>query len=236
LLTHHIALVDQSGTLHVGDLQRAAAALQKQVTRDFLPIWKVHATVNAFHSLDIVPEDYWPILIGSEGQGGGGVHLDENNQPYALVDLTDTWTLTASHECLEMLVDPWGNRLVAGDSIVSDQGRVKYLVEVCDPCETPECSYTVNRVQVSDFYTPRFFDPVTVSGVRYSFSGHIKHPHQVLPGGYLTWQVPATKEWWQRRWFGTAAEDVNLGVLEGMGSSIRSHIDGIVRDLRKNGG
>ena len=74
------------------------------------------ATVDAFATLDDAPLGYWPILVGEEGQGGGGVHLDDNNQPYALVDLTSDWTVTASHECLEMLADPFGNRLVAGDS------------------------------------------------------------------------------------------------------------------------
>ena len=83
-----------------------AAALQKQVARDFGPLWDVKATVDAFATLDDVPLGYWPILVGEEGQGGGGVHLDDNNQPYALVDLTSDWTVTASHECLEMLADP----------------------------------------------------------------------------------------------------------------------------------
>ena len=39
----------------------------------------------------------------------------------------DVWSLTASHECLEMLADPFGNRLIAGDSPKPDQGRVQIL-------------------------------------------------------------------------------------------------------------
>ena len=66
---------------------------------------------------------------------------------------------------------------------------MKYLVEVCDPC----CStwYPVNGVPVADFYTPRYFDPVAIAGVRYSFTGSIEHPRQILEDGYLTYIDPS---------------------------------------------
>ena len=57
-----------------------------------------------------------------------------------------------------MLVDPFGDKLKAGDSPKADQGRVLFLVEVSDPSEAKEFAYTVNGVLVSDFYTPSFFD------------------------------------------------------------------------------
>ena len=57
-----------------------------------------------------------------------------------------------------MIADPFGNRLVAAAHPLDPTQRVKYLVEVCDPCQT--IWYPVNGVQVSDFYTPRYFDPV----------------------------------------------------------------------------
>src|SRR5262249_6210312 len=83
-LLRNVALVpdDNIGNaISASTLTRVAAALQKQATRDFGPIWGVSATVGAFASLDDVPLGYWPILIGQEGQGGGGVHLNSNNQP-----------------------------------------------------------------------------------------------------------------------------------------------------------
>ena len=181
-LLRHVALVpdDNIGDqLSSSDVTRVAAALQKQVARDFGPVWDVKATVDAFATLDDVPLGYWPILVGQEGQGGGGVHLDDNNQPYALVDLTSDWTVTASHECLEMLADPFGNRLVAGDSPdPKRRGRVEFLVEVCDPCEAPGLGYTVNGVRVSDFYFPttssRRPEPPT-SELRFHGPHHASH-------------------------------------------------------------
>jgi hypothetical protein len=72
-------------------------------------------------------------------RGAAGIHEDRNGQPFASItasSVLDQWSLTASHEALEMLVDPWGNRLVAGDSPKSDQARVSFLVEVSDPSES----------------------------------------------------------------------------------------------------
>lgn len=53
-------------------------------------------------------------------------------------------------------------------------------------------SVTVNGVLVSDFYTPHFFDPVKNASVRYSFTGAIDKPRQVLRGGYISWHNPPT--------------------------------------------
>src|SRR5262245_58780316 len=102
-LLRHVALVSDDnidGAISPSTLTKFTAALQKQATRDVGPIWGVTATVDDFASLDDVPLGYWPIIVGEEGQGGGGVHLTHDNQPFALVDFTSDWTVTASHECL----------------------------------------------------------------------------------------------------------------------------------------
>lgn len=239
-LLRHVALVPDDnieGQLSGSDVARVAAALQKQVTRDFAPIWGIYATVDAFMSLDDVPLGYWPILVGEEGQGGGGVHLDDNNQPFALVDLTPDWTVTASHECLEMLADPFGNRMVAGDSPDPDRpGRVQFLVEVCDPCETPTLGYTVNGVRVSDFYTPRYFDPSQAAApvaARYDYMGHITAPREVLRGGYLSWREPSG-EWFQEIFFGAEREFRSVGRFDKSFGSLRAWIDSTSLELRQH--
>ncbi len=66
--------------------------------------------------------------------------------------------------------------------------RVSYLVEVCDPPESEQFAYTVNDVLVSDFITPSYYDPEKSSGARYSFTGAIERPRQVLEGGYISWR------------------------------------------------
>lgn len=160
--------------------------------------------------------------------GAAGIHLDRDGQPFALITSGSEWSLTASHECLEMLADPFGDRLVAGDSPKLDQGRVEFLVEVCDPSEARQFGYTVNGVLVSDFYTPRFFDPVVASGLRYSFTGAIQEPRDVLRGGYLSWHDPVSDNWWQEHWFsGNQSRFESLGPLTITNGSFRSQIDRI---------
>lgn len=203
-LIQHVALVTETRRVKARDLAKVGAALQKQVTRDFGPIWGVRATVDAFGNLEDVPIGYWPVIVVEKVPDAAGVHLDKNGQPYALVEYGSSWSLTASHECLEMLADPYGNRVIAGGSPKPGQGRVEFLVEVCDPAEDARYAYTVNGVLVSDFYTPQFFDPTGAAGVRYSFGGHIPKPRQILAGGYLSWHDPVGDHWWQETWFGGA--------------------------------
>jgi hypothetical protein len=119
--------------------------------------------------------------------------------------------------------------MIAGDSPKEDQGRVNFLVEVADPCETPQCAYSINGILVSDFYTPNYFDPLAAAGVRYSFSGAITEPHQVLPGGYLSWKDPVTGHWWQETWFdGKESSFRDLGPIDAkVEGNIRVCIDRI---------
>lgn len=203
LMIIQLALVNESSAISFSELTRVSAALQKQVTRDLEPLWNVKGTVDAFLSLEDVPLGYWPIVVRDDiGRNVAGVHCDENGQPFALVTAEPIWSLTASHEVLEILVNPFGNKLVAGQSPKADQGRVEFLVEIVDPVADRSNAYTVNGVLVSDFYTPHYFDPVKTSGVLYSFRGSISAPRQVLQGGYLSWHEIETNTWWQQSWFG----------------------------------
>jgi len=228
MFVRHVALVTEELNVPVRQLTRVAAALQKQVTRDFAPIWEIKAHVNAFTSLDDVPSDYWPVIVVEDVKGAAGVHEDQDGQPFALVEFGQDWSLTASHETLEMLGDPFGRRLVAGQSPRPGQGRVQFLVEVCDPSEAAEFGYTVNGIPVSDFYTPNFFDPEAAAGVRYSFTGAIKAPRQVLRGGYLSWHDPVSDHWFQQVFFGHSPEFRDLGSFTQSGRSIRTSLRSLI--------
>ena len=228
MLNYHVGLVSETSRITASELNIVAAALQKQVTRDFGPTWGIKANVSAFTRRADVPTDYWPVMIKDDiaTQGAAGVHEDDHGQPYALVQYSEEWALTTSHEILEMLGDPFGRRLVAGASPKKGQGRVSFLVEVCDPSEDAAFAYTVNGVTVSDFLTPHYYDPTAVTGVRYSFTGAITKPRTILKGGYLSWVVPATNEWWQSTWFGgTKPTFRKLGVLNAKATNLRSWID-----------
>ena len=225
----HIGLVTESKGVKVTDLAPAAAALQTQVIRDVEPVWKRRAVVTAYAKLEDLPLDAWPVLIRDDiSFDAQGIHLDQDGHPFSLVLYSSGWTLTSSHECLEMLCDPMGKRTRKAPSIKPDQGDARYLVEVCDPSESKEFAYEINAVTVSDFYFPSYFDVAAKAGHHYSFTGAITAPRQVLRGGYLSWQDVATKHWWQQTWFGSQPVFRDLGVAT-KGTSPRRFTDGATK-------
>jgi hypothetical protein len=234
MLVRQVAIVPERKTVARDELSAITAAIQKQVSRDFAPVWEIQATVDWFASLEEVPLGYWPIIVTERDMGNDeGVHLDGNGQPYALVEHSETWSIAASHECLELLADPSCNRLVAGPSpIDEDHSRVEFLVEVCDPCQAGEIAYTVNGIPVSDFHTPRYYDPSPTTGAQYSFTGKITAPRQVLEGGYLSWRDPVRREWFQRHVVGGKPIDRSLGALEPNGLGLRRAVNAVTPNHR----
>lgn len=204
MLTTQVALVPlepQDDAAANTELLWVAAALQTQVTRDFGPIWDVRAVVTPFLSLDDVPPQYLPIVLSDTSlpRGHHGFHLGADGRPFALVFRGKRWSVTASHELMEMILDPSGTLTVSAPSLADQcaasgvkppgytkQGMVEYLVEPCDPVEEVE-PYTIDGVEVSDFVTPAYYDSFGASGVRYSFLGNVTQPLEVCDGGYLSW-------------------------------------------------
>ena len=208
MVTMNVAVVPHPPHLIAGDaarsdLTKVTAALQVQVTRDFTPIWGVTATVTPFLSLEDVPTGYLALVLAASLPGDGhGVHYAAGGRPFALAkyaSLVDpgNWSVMASHELLEMLVDPWGNRVISGGSLEDDQGQVEYLLEICDPCQ--KLTYLIDGVLVSDFVTPDYYSPRWTKDLRYSFTGKISGPRVVADGGYITWREPGTEKIYQQR-------------------------------------
>ena len=231
-----VGLVDKTKAIDPELMQAVAAALTIQVTRDLPQFWNVQATVTYEPNASKIAAGVWPVfLVKTLPPGEGGFHLDQHNQPYAKViasPASDEWTIDASHETLEMLVDPNGNRLQPSTSIQIENGKIvdgtgqfAYLVEACDPCEADNFAYPIQGVAVSDFLTPHFYDAVVTPGTRYSFTGAIKAPRQILPGGYISWVNQQTNEMQQLLWVDPtkAPKIVNLGPASG--ASLREWVD-----------
>jgi hypothetical protein len=142
-MLHHVALVSLTREISLAQLAPVSAAIQKQISRDFGPLWDIEATVDAFEKLEDAPIGYWHVLLQDElPNGAAGLHKrDDNKQPFALVALTNNWPVFMSHEVLEMLVDPQGSLTRAGNSPKAGQGRVEFLIEVCDPCQSSKFAY-----------------------------------------------------------------------------------------------
>ena len=223
-----VGLVDTTGKLDPELVKSAAAPLNIQVIRDLPQYWNISATVIHLPNPKKIPAGVWPVrLVPKLPPGEGGVHLDKNNQPYSLVIAnpgSDEWTIDASHETLGMLIDPAGNKLqnssaiaISGNNVVDASGEFSYLVEVADPVEADNYSYSINGIAVSDFITPHYYDPQVTAGTRYSFTGAIKSPRQLLPGGYISFIDLESQEWQQILWVdpGQPPQLNNLGPATG---------------------
>jgi hypothetical protein len=196
----HVALVDMSGEVEASELAQVAGALNEQVQADVAPAWKLAASVGAYAQ---APPATWRIELHKtiDVPSAAGYHADEHGQPYARVALADgEWTVTASHELVEMLVDAFGSRLHTAAALPGWTGgspRVRYLMEPCDPCE--EQQYQVGGVKVSDFVLPAFYrSSPRGSLAAYSHTGAVTKPLEILDGGYISYLDPATGRMWQR--------------------------------------
>lgn len=195
-----VVLVDRSAhRLAAATLAHVARALQTQVDRDFEPAWGAGARVTAAGE---APPGAWPVYVLDDPVAGFGVHVDAAGTPFAEVCSGVGWTLGASHLLLEMIADPRGDRLTDGPdfSTLLTHRRVRYLVEVCDPCRT--FHYVIDGVEVSDFVTPDYY---RADGPPVDFLRLLRRPLEVRPGCSLAWQDPDDRHWHQMRHDGELA-------------------------------
>jgi hypothetical protein len=215
----HVALVDATGTIDAAQLAEVAGALNEQVQADVAPVWKVAASVGAYPK---PPAGTWRVELkpGTGDEEAAGYHADEHGQPYAIVGLDDgNWTVTASHELIEMLVDPFGSRLhtaiaLPGWAEAKASSRVRYLMEPGDPCE--DTSYQVGGVPLSDFVLPSYYrTPASEAKGKYSHTGAVTKPLEILEGGYISFFDPKTGRGWQRFVIRKEIHDRELPLEEG---------------------
>jgi hypothetical protein len=233
-----VALVDASGTIEASALAEVAGALNEQVQADIAPAWKVAATVGAYPQ---APPATWRIELRDtvELKDAAGFHSDDRGQPFAQVALTaGNWTVTASHELVEMLVDPFGSRLhgaAAPGGWEGESPRVNYVMEPGDPCE--EIEYAVGGVPMSDFVLPSFYRSTPRGSLAaYSHTGAVTEPLQILDGGYISFVDPATGAVWQRFVRDGQVEDVELPLPDGRILNLREFCDEQARAHRASFG
>ena len=182
--TPTIACFNQAQTPLGLDFARLVAAMQAYVDRYVAPVWGTPAR-----------------LVKTPGFRKGAwacVFLDDADQPGALAyhDLTpdgfplakvfvkttlangDLVSVSASHELVEMLVDPAINLLSTGPD-----PRATYAYESADPVEA--LSFKVNGIPMSDFVYPSYFEGFRKpNSVKFDQMNRVTRPFQILKGGY----------------------------------------------------
>lgn len=186
-----IGILDNS---HAGlsrpDLERIAAALERQLYEHYAPLWQADGVdVRVYDSNISLGGDVAPLVIYDTADQAGelGYHaVADNGMALGRVFLAPIFTnggtltsgplsvsVTASHEALEMCGDPYVNAWVDVD------GTYEEARELCDRVEGD--SYDIDGVCVSNFCGPRSFRP---GAGPYDYLGLTQGPFQVRPGGY----------------------------------------------------
>jgi hypothetical protein len=205
--TIQISVINESTVLADTDVAPVVAALQKQVTNDFRPVWGTDA------ELSIVPKgtqpatgSWWLVILDDSDQANAlGYHdLTSEGLPigkvFAASDLKagTSWTVTASHELLEMLGDPNINLTVFVQN--SNTAGILYAYEVCDACEDDSLGYQIDSVLLSDFVYPAWFESFRTDGsTQFDRMNKIQTPFQLLVNGYIgVFNVSAGSGWTQQ--------------------------------------
>lgn len=135
------------------------------------------------------------LLSKADDSGALGWH-DANlaGVPYGVVfldiaeQLDEPWTVTLSHEVLELVLDPHVNRLAAGPHPTDPRRTVFHWMEACDAVQAE--SYHIEGVAVSDFLLPLYFTPQAEPGSRHSHLGVDVESFGVAAGGYIGFYDP----------------------------------------------
>jgi hypothetical protein len=179
-----IACFNKASTPLGVDFDKLIAAMQEYVSKHVAPVWGTPAKL--VKSTDFI-KDAWAVVF-----------LDDADEPNALAyhDLTpaglplskvfvrttikngDLVSVSASHELVEMLVDPAINLMTTGPD-----PKLVYAYESADPVEA--LSFDVAGIPMSDFVYPSYFEVFhKPKSVAFDHVKKVKKPFEILSGGY----------------------------------------------------
>jgi len=178
------------------ELRRVVRAIQKQVDEDFFPLWGWRAKL-VYKPAKVPKRTMQIIVMGQDDDDELGYHFIEG-VPVAHVFTIDgdgkpiaNYSVTLSHEVLEMIADPGVNLYALGHYFAKDRPKKReafVALEVCDPVQ--ETVYDKDGVSVSDFVVPEWFEPERKRGsMSFSFMEAVDAPFRLAPGGYIDVQV-----------------------------------------------
>ena len=73
-----VALVSKTPNVALDELSIVSAAINKQVARDFGPIWSIDGSVDVFADMEHIPLGYWPVIILDDiPYDAAGIHLND---------------------------------------------------------------------------------------------------------------------------------------------------------------
>ena len=208
-----ITVVNRSKTISDEKILKVIRAINRQVKEDFEPYWSLCATLRLEGAVgtktdtakltEMRGDAILYLADKADVEDALGYH-DKNFRgiPYGFVfielckKLKENWTVTLSHEALELIGDAQGNLLVQGPHPANPNKEVFHWFEMCDAVQSQK--YKIDDVEVSNFVLPLYFTPEEQEGSRNDFLGKITKGKSlrsfgVNPGGYIGYYDPQTR-------------------------------------------
>lgn len=235
-----------NGAISDEKVQVALRAVNRQIHEDFAPYWGTGARLR-LEGRSLEKPDVKQAAIDMHGDAviylwdevdeerALGVH-SRNHQgiPYGFVfkavarRLPEPWTVTLSHEALEMIVNPEMNLLVRGPrpgTREREKQEVFHWYEVCDAVQAE--TYEIDGVAVSNFLLPLYFTRGEELGGRNDFLGRrwgdtTLRSFRVNPGGYIGFYDPETRKNGRHAHAGDAVAARRAEIKESLGCCRRS--------------
>ena len=166
------------------ELGKLVVALQAYIDEFIVPAWGTPAKLR--QSEDFLPGAWAMVFLDDADQKGALAYHDltPDGLPEAKVfvrttlDNGDLVSVSASHELVEMLVDPAINLMTTGPDPMA-----VYAYESADPVEN--LSFPVKGIAMSDFVYPAYFENFhKPRSVKFDQLGKVSKPFQILTGGY----------------------------------------------------
>ena len=201
-----------NGRIADEEVHVAVRAINQQISEDFEPYWSFGARLRLEGRTGSKPSKtslpdmrgdgviyLWDAVDVEDALGYHETNL--RGIPYGFVftelsrQLGENWTVTLSHEVLELLGDPQANLLVQGPHPNDSSKTVFHWFEMCDAVQSE--TYKIDSVEVSNFVLPLYFTENDEKGARNDFLGR-KHGNKTLvsfgvnPGGYVGFFDPGT--------------------------------------------
>lgn len=162
-----IDCINQSTVVSDSDCLKYVNAIQMQVSTEFADAYGIDAKLNFISSIDAKgglkpdPKHWWMAILDDSDQAGALGYHDMSNtglpigKVFAKTDLQygSLVSVTLSHEVLEMLDDPWINR------VIQLEAQKFCAEEDADAVEADTDGYDKGGVIVSDFVLPEYFQP-----------------------------------------------------------------------------
>jgi hypothetical protein len=185
-----IAVVNLS-SIPVAYVRAVIASVNRQILQDFAPAWSTFGRLMLVDRSMVGAADAVIYLAQNADEDNIlGYHaMDAAGLPYGYVfvdlasALNEPWSVTLSHEALELLADSTTNGLAAGPH-PHEARTVFHWWEMCDAVQAQQY-HEDDGIVVSNFVLPHYFTPGEELGRPTNFLNRRLKSFGIAPGGYV---------------------------------------------------